>query len=59
MPPWKIRRAQGWLRRWRPETLAEAVAAVATADADIKGGGDDARYAAERAVLAVATAAGS
>ena len=22
MPPWKIRRAQGWLKRWRPEAVA-------------------------------------
>jgi DNA polymerase-3 subunit delta len=54
MPAWKIRRAQGWAKRWHPDSLATAVAAVATADADIKGAGDDAAYAAERAVLAVA-----
>ena len=57
MPPWKIRRAQGWLKRWRPEAVAQAVRAVATADADLKGAGDDAAYAVERAVLAVAAAA--
>lgn len=57
MPPWKIRRAQAWLRRWRPEALAEAVRAVAVADADIKGAGDDAVYAAERAVITVASCA--
>lgn len=57
MPAWKIRRAQGWVRRWRPEALADAVTAVAAADADIKGAGDDAAYAAERAVLAVASCA--
>jgi DNA polymerase-3 subunit delta len=57
MPPWKIRRAQGWLRRWRPEAVAVAVRAVAVADADLKGAGDDAAYAVERAVLVVATAA--
>jgi DNA polymerase-3 subunit delta len=55
-PPWKIRRAQSWLRRWRPEALAEAARAVALADAEVKGSGDDARYAVERAVLAVASA---
>jgi DNA polymerase-3 subunit delta len=59
MPPWKIRRAQGWLKRWRPEAVATAVRAVAVADADLKGAGDDAAYAVERAVLAVATAASS
>jgi DNA polymerase-3 subunit delta len=57
MPPWKVRRAQAWLRRWRPDALADAVQAVAVADADIKGAGDDAVYAAERAVIAVATCA--
>jgi len=54
MPAWKIRRAQGWLKRWRPEALADAVAAVAAADAGIKGEGADAAYAAERAVITVA-----
>jgi DNA polymerase-3 subunit delta len=57
LPAWKIRRAQGWLRRWRPEALGDAVRAVATADADLKGAADDAAYAVERAVLVVAAAA--
>jgi DNA polymerase III subunit delta len=57
MPPWKIRRAQGWLKRWRPEAVATAIRAVAVADADLKGAGDDAAYAVERAVLVVAAAA--
>jgi DNA polymerase III subunit delta len=59
MPAWKVRRAQDWLRRWRPEALARAVRAVAAADADLKGAGDDAAYAVERAVLVVAAAANS
>jgi len=58
MPAWKIRRAQGWVRRWRPESLVDAVIAVAAADADIKGAADDAEYAAERAVITVASCAG-
>jgi DNA polymerase-3 subunit delta len=57
MPAWKVRRAQGWLRHWRPDSLATAVRAVAVADADVKGAGDDAAYAVERAVLVVAAAA--
>jgi DNA polymerase-3 subunit delta len=57
MPAWKVRRAQGWLRRWRPEALGDAVRAVAAADADLKGAADDAAYAVERAVLRVAAAA--
>ncbi|HEU5033166.1 MAG TPA: DNA polymerase III subunit delta [Mycobacteriales bacterium] len=59
MPPWKIRRAQGWLKRWHPEALVEAVQAVAAADAGIQGAGDDAAFAAEAAVLAVAGCAAS
>jgi DNA polymerase-3 subunit delta len=59
MPPWKIRRAQGWVKRWHPDALAAAVHAVAKADADIKGEGADAAYAAESAVIAVAAAASS
>ncbi|MDQ1697036.1 MAG: polymerase subunit delta [Frankiaceae bacterium] len=58
MPPWKIRRAQGWLKSWKPDALAAAVQAVATADAGIKGAGDDAAFAAESAVIAVAGCAG-
>jgi DNA polymerase-3 subunit delta len=57
MPAWKVRRAQAWRRKWRPDALAVAVQAVATADADLKGAGDDPAYAVERAVLAVAAAA--
>jgi DNA polymerase III subunit delta len=57
MPAWKVRRAQGWLRRWRPEAVATAIKAVAAADADLKGAADDAAYAVERAVMAVASAA--
>jgi DNA polymerase-3 subunit delta len=57
MPAWKIRRAQSWVRRWRPEALVDAVQAVAGADADIKGAADDAAYAAERAVTLVAACA--
>lgn len=57
MPAWKIRRAQGWSRRWRPDTLRRAVLAVAAADAHIKGAADDAAYAAERAVVVVAECA--
>ena len=57
MPAWKIRKAQGWARRWQPSALVDAVQAVAAADADIKGGADDAAYAAERAVIRVAECA--
>jgi DNA polymerase-3 subunit delta len=57
MPAWKVRRVQGWLRRWHPDALGDAVRAVAVADADLKGAGDDPAYAVERAVMIVAAAA--
>lgn len=53
MPPWKIRKAQGQVRSWRPESLAVAVAATAQVNADVKGVAADPEYALERAVVAV------
>ncbi|MDN5860780.1 MAG: DNA polymerase III subunit delta, partial [Pseudonocardia sp.] len=49
MPAWKIRKAQQQVRSWRPEALAEAFAAAAEANADVKGVAADADYAVERA----------
>ncbi len=57
MAPWQIDRARRDLARWRPETLAAAIAAVAQADAEVKGAGRDPVFAVERAVLRVAAAA--
>ena len=61
MPPWKVTRLRGQARGWRPETLADALQAVARADLDIKGAAGDPAHALERAVLAVldARAAGA
>lgn len=56
MAPWQVDRAAQDLRRWTPEGLAVAIAAVAQADAEVKGEGRDPRYAVERAVLRVAGA---
>ncbi len=56
LAPWKARRAQGWLRGWRPASLVDAVRAVARADSAVKGGGGDPAYAVERAVAFVASA---
>ena len=50
MPPWKIRKAQGQVRSWRPEGLAVAFAAAAEANADVKGAAADPEFALERAV---------
>lgn len=56
MPAWKVERTQRQARGWRPDGLAVALAAVATADADVKGGGADPAYALERAVLTITAA---
>ena len=59
MPPWKIDRVRQQMRGWSADGVASALRAVATADAAVKGGGDDPAYALERAVVAVARAARS
>jgi DNA polymerase-3 subunit delta len=56
MPPWKVRRAQAQARGWRPAGIARAMAAVAEANADVKGVAADAEYALERAVLRIVRA---
>ncbi len=57
LAPWQVDRATSELRHWTPEGLAVAIAAVAQADADVKGESRDRRYAVERAVLRVARSA--
>ncbi len=56
MPPWKIRKAQGQARGWRPAGVALAMAAVAEVNAEVKGTAADPGYALERAVLRVIAA---
>jgi DNA polymerase-3 subunit delta len=56
LPPWKIDRVRQQMRGWSADRVIRAIHAVARADAEIKGGGDDPAYALERAVVAVATA---
>lgn len=58
LPPWQVERAQRDLRRWTPEGLADALTALADADAAVKGetGAFPAPYALERAALAVVAA---
>ncbi len=58
MPPWKVRRAQGQVRSWRPEAIAGAVALTAQLNADVKGASPDPAYALERAVLLLCAARG-
>lgn len=56
MPPWKIRKAQGQVQAWRPDTLATAFDAAAEVNADVKGAAADPAYALERAVLRICAA---
>jgi DNA polymerase-3 subunit delta len=53
VPPWKLRTLREQSRAWSPDALAGAIAAVARADADIKGAAHDASYTLERLVLTV------
>ena len=53
MAPWQIDSARRQLRGWSDDGLADAIVAVANADAQVKGEERDAVYALERAVLTV------
>lgn len=53
MPPWKIDKARQQLHGWSAAGLAAAHAAVAEADAQVKGEGASAGYALERAVRTI------
>lgn len=57
LAPWQVDRARKDLQNWTPEGLAAAITAVADADAEVKGGGRDPRFAVERAVLRICEAA--
>jgi DNA polymerase III subunit delta len=56
MPAWKVRRALGQARGWRPSALATAMAVVAEVNADVKGAAADPEYALQRAVLRICEA---
>ncbi len=53
VPPWKMRILREQARGWDERGLAQAITAVATADADVKGQASDAAYALERMVLTI------
>jgi DNA polymerase III subunit delta len=53
MPPWKIDKARQQLHGWSAAGLATAHAAVAEADAQVKGEGANAGYALERAIATI------
>jgi DNA polymerase III subunit delta len=52
-PPWKIDRVRQQLRGWEPERIARALAAVAEADAQVKGEGTSPGYALEVAIRTI------
>ena len=51
--PFQVRKARGQLAGWTPDGMAVAIAAVAVADEQIKGGGADPVYALERAIVSM------
>ncbi|MFT4167102.1 MAG: DNA polymerase III subunit delta [Microlunatus sp.] len=54
VPPWKLKSMRSQARGWDQRGLARALQVVATADAAVKGAADDAEFALEQLVLAVA-----
>ena len=55
MAPWQIDKARRQLGRWNPGQIADAVGAIATADAEVKGAASDPIYALEKAVTKIAS----
>jgi DNA polymerase III subunit delta len=58
VPPWKLKSLRRQAQGWSPGGLADAIGAVARADADVKGASGDPDHALERMVMAVTTARG-
>ncbi len=56
MPPWKVKRARSQCRGWEEPGLRQALAVVATLNADVKGNAADPAYALESAVRKLAQA---
>lgn len=50
LPPWQLRQAAETARRWSPRAAADAVEAVAQADAEVKGLSRAPEYAVEKAI---------
>ena len=53
MAPWQIDKARRQLHRWSPGAMADAVGAIAQADAEVKGAASDPIYALEKAVARI------
>src|SRR5215831_14085828 len=58
-PPWRIDKVRQQLRGWTPDGIARALAAVAEADAQVKGEGANPGYALEVAVRAIVACRGT
>ena len=56
MAPWQIDKARRQLHHWSPGAIADAVGAIATADAEVKGAASDPIYALEKAITRIASA---
>ncbi|WP_147106212.1 DNA polymerase III subunit delta [Nesterenkonia populi] len=56
--PWQLKQSAEVARGWTPRAAAQAVEAVAAADAEAKGAARTPEYSVERAVAAIAAAAG-
>jgi len=54
--PFQVRKARGQLSGWTGEGVAQAIAAVAVADEEIKGAGTDPVFALEQAIGAIVAA---
>ncbi|WP_120004742.1 DNA polymerase III subunit delta [Nesterenkonia muleiensis] len=53
MAPWQLKQASETARRWSPRAAADAVEAVAQADAEVKGVSRTPEYAVEKAIGAI------
>lgn len=53
MAPWQVDRARKELAQWTPDGIADAITAIAEADAEVKGLSRDPEFAVERAVVRI------
>jgi DNA polymerase III subunit delta len=56
VPPWKVKILRGQLRGWTPAGLVRAIRAVAAADLQVKGAGNDPTLALTTAIVEIGAA---
>ena len=56
MAPWQVDKARRQLSGWNGASITDAIAAIARADGQVKGGGSDPAFACEEALIAIAAA---